>query len=370
MAEIYTVKTFDQIYQGMKQYLIGKSSNLTNFNDGGRTNSIIESVSLVNSETQEDFFQALKKSIPVSVYNGWEFSKKPGNKAIGKIVFSRSTVAIEEYLISIGTTILLNGIKYITTETGSIAIGNQNSLQILSESEIVGKTANISVNAIDTLSGFGSFINQPTGIESAINSVAFSGGTDEETNNERASRFRNFVTSLAKSPKSGILSAVQSIDGIKSVTVLDNFPSDGWVTIYADDGTGNLSSEKQLEIENIINGIESDFENFPGYKAAGIYIQVLAPDIFSIDVNTTVTVLNSSSLTSSEVESLTITAIQNYTNSLKLGNDWIKSEVVTGIQNSDPEIYDAVITLPASNISISDSQLAKTSVITITVNRI
>lgn len=370
MAEIYTVKTFIQLYTAQKNYLIGKSSLLTNFNDGSRTNTIIEAVGLVASEMQEDFFKALKKSIPTSVYNGWGFTKLSGNKSVGKIVFSRSTVATEEYTIPIGTKIILNGIKYQTTEVGSIAIGQQNSSQISSESEIIGENTNISVNAIDTIAGFGSFINQPNGIESATNPVAFSGGTDEELDQDRIVRFRNYVNSLAKSPVSGILSAVESVEGIKSVTVLENYPSDGWVTIYADDGSGSLSAAKQDEIEDIVKGIEADFENYPGYKAAGIYIQVLAPVIYSIDITATVTVIDESTLTNTEAETLAITKLQDYTNSLKLGEDWVKSECVTAIQNSDPGIYDVVVSIPATDrVTIAGSELAKTGTISITVNR-
>jgi hypothetical protein len=371
MAEIYTVKTFDQLYQAQKKYLIGKSSTLNNFNDGSRLNTVIEANSLVISETQEDFFQALKSSIPAAVYNGWGFQKKDGSKASGKLVFSRSAVASEAYPIPIGTAIILNGIKYETIEAGSIEIGQQNSDQILAQSSTASINNNISVNAIDTLAGFGSFVNQPTGIESATNPVAFSGGTNEELESERVARFRNYVNSLAKAPKSGILSGVQSLQGIKSATVLDNYPSDGWVSIYADDGSGSLSLEKQEEIENIINGVETDFENYPGYKAAGIYIQVLAPTTYLIDIEADVTVLNSSVLTNAEIENLATTAIQNYTNTLQLGDDWVKSEAVTAVQNSNPDIYDIVISVPAADkVSIFASQLAKTNNIDIAVVRI
>lgn len=370
MSEIYTVKTFDQIYKSQKNYLIAKSSTLNNFNDGSRINTIIESTSLVVSETHEDFFQALKKAIPTSVFVGWGFSKKLGTKSVGKLLFSRSTVATEQYIIPIGTGVRLNGINYLTIESGSIEIGNQNSLQITAESSTTGENTDISINSINTLSGFGSFINQPTGVESATNPVAFTGGTEEEKESERTSRFRQYVNSLAKSPVSGIESGVLSIDGIKSVTVLENTPSDGWVSIYADDGTGNLSSSKQTEIENLIKGVESDFENYPGYKAAGIYIQVLAPTIFLIDIVATVTVIDNSDLTNIEAESISITAIQDYTNTLKLGDDWVKSEAVTAIQNSDPNIYDVVITTPSGDtVPITGSQLAKTNTINITVNR-
>lgn len=371
MAEIYTVKTFDQLYQAQKKYLIGKSSTLNNFNDGSRVNTVIEAVGLVNAETQEDFFRALKKSIPTAVFNGWDFGKKTGDKSIGKIVFSRSSVAVEEHLVPIGTSMLLNGIQYITIESGSIEIGQLASDQITSESEIVGDSTNISTSAIDTLAGFGSFINQPPGVESATNPVAFVGGTNEESESERTARFRDYVTSLAKSPISGIESGVKGIEGVKSVTVSDNDPQDGWVTIYADDGTGSLSAEKQTEIENVINGVKEDFANFPGYKAAGIYIQVLAPTLLSIDITATLSVIDESTLTNTEAETLATTAIQNYTNSLKLGNDWVKSEAVTATQNSDPAIFDMVISVPAGDvISISPSQLAKTNVINITVNRV
>jgi len=371
MAEIYSVKTFDQIYNAMKQYLIGKSSLLSNFNDGGRVNTILEAVGFVASSCQEDFFQALKKAIPVAVYEGWEYTKKVGYKSQGKLQFARTTNATEVYPIAVGTSIRLNNILYTTIEAGSIAIGAKISGEISSESERVGLDTNLSINAINTLSGLGSFINQPVGIQSCSNPVAFTGGTDTETDKERQARFRYYVRSLAKAPLSGILSGVRSIEGIKSATVLENTPSNGWLTVYADDGTGTLSETKRLEIVKIIEGDVNDFENYPGYKAAGIYVQVLAPSLLLIDIEASLLIKDASSLTNTEIELIAKTEIQNYTNTLRINQDWVKSEAITIVQNADDDIYDFTIEVPIADIvAVASGQLAKTNTITITVNRI
>lgn len=371
MSEIYTVKTFDQTYNAMKQYLVGKTSLLSNFNDGGRTNTILEAISFVITDTQTDFFKALKRAIPVAVYNGWDFPKKEGFASVGKMTFARSTNATEVYPIAVGTSIRLNNIIYKTIESGSIEIGTKVSSQISSESERIGEDTNIDINAIDTLSGYGSFVNQPIGIESCSNPVAFTGGTDEESEKERQARFRRYIRSLARASKSAIKEAVLTVEGIRSVVVLDNFPEDGWITIYADDGTGTLSTDKRTEIETLINGDEDDFENYPGYKAAGIYIQVLAPIILLIDIEATLLIKDESTLTNSQIDALAQTAIQDYTNTLKLNQDWVRSEAIAAVQNCDPDVYDFTIEDPLDDIiSVSGGQLAKTNTIDITVYRI
>jgi len=366
MAEIYKQKTFLQIYDAMKRYLVGESSALNNFNTGSRLSVLLEAVALVLAQTHNDFYQGLKIAIPTSVYNAFDFERNLGIAAAGTIEFTRSSPATEDYTIPIGTAIVLNGIKFETTAVGSILTGNTSSGNINAQCSVVGVDGNISSGAIDTSLGQGSFVNQPDGVEAATNNVAFTGGTNEESDEDRISRFRLFVNSLPRSTVQGLIAGALSVDGVVSATVVENNPTLGWVTIYADDGTGTLSTALKEEIEKVINGDPNDTANYLGYRPAGVLVQVLAPTVQSVDVTVDIKILDSSLSDPADLKSLAQTAIENYVNTLRLGYDVIITEIIHVIKEAHNDIYDVDVTLPAANVTITDDKVARTGTVTVT----
>ena len=369
MSIVFIPKTQEQCYTALKNYLLGKGSTLNNFNDGARLNTIIEAISLLSSENQNDFYQAFLAAIPVAIYNGFNFKRKTGNFAVGTLTFNRSKNALQDFPIPAGTAITVNGIQYATTEIAYILTGSTTSGKIAASCAVVGNN-NISVGAINTLIGSGSFINQPDGIESCINEDAFVNGTDEESDADRLTRFQLYISSLSKSTVIGIYSAVTAIDGIKSVNIIEYFPSDGWVTIYADDGTGTLNPTLYAEIVKTIQGDFSDSDNYPGCKAAGIHFQVLAPTITLIDITATLYVLATSTTPDIIFISNAVNSLEQYTNALTVGASWIRNVAESKVITSSNEIYDFKINSPSDNVSIASDRLAKTGNINITVVRV
>jgi uncharacterized phage protein gp47/JayE len=370
MSQIYYAKTQAQILDAEKRYLISKSSTLNNFNTGSRLLTILEAFSLVSSETQNDFYQALLKAIPISIYAGFNFAKLPGLQASGTLKFSRSTAAPTTYPIAIGTQMLLNGIRFQTTALGSITTGNTDSASIPAQCVAIGVDGNISSNAVNTLIGQGSFVNQPEGIESCVNDTAFTGGLDEETDASRLQRFNLYINSFSRSTLKGVLFAAMSVSGIKSVSIVEHLPDYGWITVYADDGTGLLTNAKKLELEKVINGDPADYAHYPGYRAAGISLVVTAPVVHSINITATLYVLTSGELTDAEYITIVTTAIQTYTNTLKIGNTWILNEAIKSALNSNRDLYDFLVSSPSANVAIASNEVAKTNTITIGVVRV
>jgi phage-related baseplate assembly protein len=369
MAEFYVPKTQEQCYTALKNYLLGKGSTLNNFNDGSRLNTIIEAISLLSGENQNDFYQAFLAAIPVAIYNGFNFKRKAGNYSVGTLTFNRSVNALQDYSIPAGTAITLNGIQYVTTQIAYILTGSATSGAIAATCAIIGKN-DISVGAINTLTGLGSFINQPEGVESCINADAFVNGTNEESDADRLTRFQLYISSLSKSTVIGIYSAVASIDGVKSVNVIEYFPTDGWVTIYADDGTGTLSTALYNEIIKTVNGDITDPDNYPGCKAAGIHIQVLAPTITSISITAVLYALATSTTLDNTFIINATNLLEQYTNSLVVGADWIRNVAESKVIISSNDIYDFKISTPSDNVAIAADRLAKTGTIVITVVRV
>lgn len=368
--EIYKVKTFDQIVDSMRRYLIGKSSTLNNFNEGSRILTLLESVALIISRSENDFFQSLKLAIPVAIYDGFGFSKKIGVQSSGKLTFYRGTPADKDYVIPSGTTITLNGIQFTTTEDGLLSLGATQSNQPNAQCTIVGTQGNINAFAIDTLSGYGSFVNQPDGVESCKNLVPFTNGEDEESDDARVARFNTYIGGLARSTLSGIKSAVLSVSGISAVTIVENFPKIGYVTIYADNGSGTISTEQIDEILKIINGDPNDSVNYPGYRAAGIIFSVIAPTIQYINVTALVSIISTSSYDDATIKATVNNAIVQYLNTRQLGNDIILSELVTVAMNSHPDVYDFSVSIPTNNVIITSDKVARAGTISLSSTRV
>ena len=182
----------------------------------------------------------------------------------------------------------IDQIFFRTTAAGSIPLGEATSAAIAAESINEGITGNILAQAINTLNGKGVLNTPVNGVEHVINDSAFSGGENEESDEDRARRFQVFVQGLSGSTVKGIESAVLNIAGIKSVTIRERFPQPGFITVIADDGTGNLSIAQIDLIRKTVEGDPNDFENFPGHRAAGILLNVDAPDVVAVNVTITI----------------------------------------------------------------------------------
>jgi hypothetical protein len=359
MALFYQVKSVETIFEQEKQWLIGKGSALTNFNDGGRTRSILHATAQIMHETQFDFLQGIRKAIPTSVYNGFEFTRLPGNKATGSLQFGRNTPATVQITLPVGTSMVLNGITYETIEESTIEIGNTLTPGISSRATVEGTDANIAINAINTQLGQGTFANQPEGIDFATNSAPFGGGTFEESDEARLKRFRLYINGLARTTPTGIEAGSLTVPGVLSATVVSGYPSPGFVTVFADDGTGVLAPDVKTELERILNGDPADSFNVPGYRAAGIQILVEPPVVKAIDVTFEIRVLNSAQSVDSELEEIALNAALGYVNTLTLGFDFIQSEMVCSVKLAHPDIYDVIISIPTSNVAVNPNQVVR-----------
>ena len=360
MAEIYSPKTFEQVYTAMQDWLVGQSSSLNNFNVGSRLSVLLEAISLILSQTQQDFYVGLKNAIPVSVYNAFGFKRLDGNKSSGYLTFTRSTVAVEDYLIPIGTSISYNGLTFETTEEGNILTGQTTSGSVASRCSTVGVTGNIGVTTIDTANGQGSFINKPDGIEACSNTSAFTNGTDLESDIDRLTRFNAYVQSLARSTVQGLISGALSVVGVRSASVLEYYPSLGWVTLFVDDGTGTLSDDLLLQVRKVIEGDITDPENYAGYRPAGIQVQILVPQTVDVPVTASIDILYESLADDDALKTKVATAIEQYVNSLRLGKDVVVTELITAIHNCDVEVFDVRVALPLQNVPIPINSIART----------
>jgi uncharacterized phage protein gp47/JayE len=118
------------------------------------------------------------------------------------------------------------------------------------------------------------------------------------------------------------------------------------------------------EVQKVINGDPNDLENYPGVKAAGTVVYVTAPSIVTVSVVATLTVQEG--FDEATLRDVVKSAIVDYINNLTIGDDVIRAKIIEVAMMVTGVLDFAVIT-PVDNIIITNSQLAKTTLVNIVV---
>ena len=264
-----------------------------------------------------------------------------------------------EITIPVGFTATVDNLTISSTAAGTIAEG-ESSATVPASVLPAGAAGNISAKAIDTESGSGSIASNIPGVEHCINDSAFSGGAAAETETERQVRFAETVNSLNAGTKSGIIAEIKKVDGVRSVGMRTAYPFKGANTIVIDDGSGTISAALSTAVEKVLYGDPDDIINFPGKNAEGIAYTLVAPTIVAVDIGITVFRLANISVDPLQIRDDVQTAIEQYVNTRILGENVVLSEIIRVGKNANAAIYDLVITSPAANVVIQETEFAKT----------
>lgn len=118
------------------------------------------------------------------------------------------------------------------------------------------------------------------------------------------------------------------------------------------------------EAQKIIDGDPNDRATYPGYRAAGILVRVLAPTIVQILFTANITVR--SGFGQDDVAARVAAAISGYINSLGIGEDVILNELRERAM-AVPGMYDIAVDSPTENTVILDDELARILTSNITI---
>lgn len=105
-----------------------------------------------------------------------------------------------------------------------------------------------------------------------------------------------------------------------------------------------------------INGDSADRESYPGYRAAGVQVRVLAPSVAWLAFTANITVLQGYSQTG--VAAGVSSAIQSYINGLSVGENVVRAELIERAMGV-AGMYDISISEPAENRVITEGQVAR-----------
>ncbi len=111
-------------------------------------------------------------------------------------------------------------------------------------------------------------------------------------------------------------------------------------------------------VQRVINGDPTDFTNFPGLRASGTKVVVLVPSV--VGPTLTIKVIPSRGFTDDQIAQSVSTAVQNYVNSLGIGENIIIAEIITTVMELTG-VDDVAPITPTSNITIPNNQIARIS---------
>ncbi len=264
-----------------------------------------------------------------------------------------------EILIPAGFSVTINGIVFQTTIEGLVLAGSSKT-NISAQCTVTGITGNIAALGIDTANGKGVINGNVDGIQNVINFSAFSGGQIAESELLRKLRFNEAVLALNAGTERGILAEIKKIDGVINAGIRPNYPFKGINTIIVDDGSGTISSDLRAKVMKALEGDPNDFQNWPGKGTAGIGALLVVPTIVPVNVSITVYRLSRVRVSISEIITDVQSAVENYINTLQLGQPVLVSEIIKVSKNANAGVYDMVVHAPAANVSVSEQEFART----------
>lgn len=119
------------------------------------------------------------------------------------------------------------------------------------------------------------------------------------------------------------------------------------------------------ECQKIVDGDPADRSTYPGYRAAGVLVRVISPQVSQLVVSVGITVRNG--FAHGDVSELVAGEISAYINGLGISEDVILTELIERTM-AVPGVQDCAFTSPVENIVILDDEIARIQDANLTVS--
>jgi uncharacterized phage protein gp47/JayE len=358
------IKTYEEIRDAIINYMIAHQDRLTDFNEGSvigsQTEAIARELAAVYIRCRVGFSTYLR-GLPYSVFG---FKQKDGLKASARLVFARARPYTNATAIPVGTVVAAGGLRFVTTQAGEVAAGASESGEIAASAAAVGAQYNIGAGLIKTVVSA-----LPADIVGVNNPAPATGGNDSEDWGAYVSRFSDYILGLSRTNGSGFRSALMAIEWVRSVSIVEHFPPlDGiWnMTVYVEDGSGGMTAEGISAVKQIVDG-DWTAAGDGGYRAPGIAIRYLTPEIIPVSARVTVTVALSvvAEIDNAAIVAEVTEAAQKHINGLTIGDEFWTSDMIVALRRID-YLLDADIDEPG-DIEIAANQIARFQSCAVTV---
>ena len=272
----FQIKDFASIVAAQINHARSATTKITDFQPGSVARTLMEAPAVEVEELYLQMFLGLRDAIPVATFLSFGFDRLPAAVANGFVSISRTPAPVIAISIPLGTIFTAtDGRVYTSTEAVNWAPG-VSIVRVPVQYSTAGLAGNIASGLIVSSDLFGP--------EFSLNNAAIETGRDIETDAEREARFSEFIKALSRGTVVACLyaaglSRVLDVNGNIFEYVLrsgiDEQP--GRVRIYLYSNRGIPSSALIADGQGRIDGSRDEVTGVitPGYRAAGVRVDVL-----------------------------------------------------------------------------------------------
>ena len=105
-----------------------------------------------------------------------------------------------------------------------------------------------------------------------------------------------------------------------------------------------------------VDGRSSDLTNYPGFRAAGVQVEVA--EAVKVPITVSMTITTQEGITLSSISNDIKSAVSSYINSLPVGGEVVVSSIVAVVKAVNG-VFDVVVNSPTTNVAISYNELAR-----------
>jgi uncharacterized phage protein gp47/JayE len=370
----FQLKDFPSVAASMINHARATQSKLTDFNVGSVARTILEAPAIEIEELYQQMWNGLMEAIPVAVYNAFGFERIPASPAFG-VVRVIVTPSATPSTVPAGSIFEAAGDlprSFVSLADTNIA-ANASFVDVQVRAQQPGAAGNVLAGTVFTV--------QPA-ISTMLSAAAlqvFLGGSDEETEAQQKSRFAAFIRTISRSTTAaldyGVRSAVvRSAEGAIMERVQFQSIVEPWITdlsqppalvnVYVHNGVDGASAALLEEVRRVLFGYrDATGRIVPGWKAAGVRVDVYAAT--SVAVPVTGAVVVDAGYNSTTVIVQVSAAITDYISALDIGGDVLRAEIVAAAMGI-PGVINYLPAAPAADVAIAATSKAIPGAMTIT----
>ena len=338
------LKGFSQLIEDMGAALQGATSNLIDVSVGSVVRALFEANASVALWMQWLLLQVLQTTRAATAsgsdLDSWMLdfgqTRLAAAPASGVVTFSRFASTLPATIpLGAGVKTFDGSLTFLVAEDTSLSVW-QPALAVYTipagvaaiDLPVVcrtpGLTGNVLAGAINMIA------SSLPGVDQVSNALAFSNGTDVESDQSFRNRFQSFLASRSRGTILAARNAISNVRQGLNVEIAENvdpsgIPQLGSFIVIVDDGTGVPSETLLSEVANSIEAI----------RPIGTMFTVLRPQIFS--ANVTLRVEYSDPV--SPIDHAAVTQqISNYINSIPIGRSASVTRIAEHIYKTEPGI--------------------------------
>lgn len=272
----FQIKDFASIVASQINHARSVTTKLTDFQPGGVARTIMEAPAVEIEELYLQMFLGLRDAIPVATFLSFGFDKLPAAVAHGFVSITRDPAPASQIVIPSGSVFTATDGRTYTSTTDVTWPAGAAMVKVPVAFGSAGLVGNISQGSITSSADFGApFV---------VGNSAITTGRDIESDAEREARFAEFIKSLSRGTVQAVLYAVglaRVLDADGNLheyvtrTGLNEQP--GYVRIFTYSSRGIPSPQLIAAGQRIIDGSRDEATGVitPGYRAAGVRVEVL-----------------------------------------------------------------------------------------------